>query len=106
PAAALSCRSRPRRQQRPEATRNPGNAQRTKTSACSAGAAGSASPDSQNVPGQVLVLDDLGEHPDDVGLVDPHGLVGEIGTFEGDLVEQLLEHGVQAAGADVLGVLV
>ena len=42
----------------------------------------------QNVPRQVLVADDVGEHAVDVGLVDDHGFLAHIRRLEGELVEQ------------------
>src|SRR5215831_15469444 len=61
---------------------------------------------SQNVTGQILVLDDVGQHFCHVGLVDRDVLVGKIRAFERNLVEQLLHHRVQAARADVFRALV
>jgi len=58
---------------------------------------------SQNVPRQVLVLDDFRQHFRHVRVVDRDGLLEEIGSLERDLVEQLLHHRVQSARADVLG---
>src|SRR5215210_3673880 len=61
---------------------------------------------SKNVPGQVFILHDLGEHRVHVGRVDRDVLVGQVRAFERNLVEQLLHHRVKAAGADVLGPVV
>jgi hypothetical protein len=41
-----------------------------------------------------------------VRVIDRHVLLDEVRPLERDVVEQLLEDGVQAAGADVLGVFV
>ncbi len=51
-------------------------------------------------------VDDVRQHPVHVGLVDDDGGVAQLGRLERQLVEQALHHGVQPAGADVLGVVV
>src|SRR6266550_4718513 len=56
----------------------------------------------KNVPGEVFVLEDAIELVADIGGVDADGLTREIRSGEGDVFEDLLENGVQAAGADVL----
>ncbi|MCK7518679.1 MAG: hypothetical protein MZV64_13645 [Ignavibacteriales bacterium] len=61
---------------------------------------------SQDVPAQVLVLDDVGEHAVDVGCVNRNRSAREVGPFERDLVEQLLHDRLQPARADVLHPLV
>src|SRR5262249_37765772 len=61
---------------------------------------------SQNVAREVLVLDERGEMPVDVRGVDAVALTALVRGLERDLVEQPLEHRVQAPRADVLGALV
>src|SRR5262245_24235093 len=61
---------------------------------------------SQDVPRQILVLHDVGEHPRHVRVVDRDRLLGEVRSFERDLVEQLLHDRVQPPRADVLRPLV
>ena len=58
---------------------------------------------SQNIPAQVLVLDDLGELFADVHGVHLDGLLLEVGTVEGNILQQFFENGVETARADVLG---
>src|SRR4029453_19420297 len=61
---------------------------------------------SQDVTGEILVLDDVVQHAPDVCIVDRDGRAGEFRSLERDLVEQLLHHGVQPAGANVFRPLV
>src|SRR5467141_2240177 len=62
--------------------------------------------ESQDVAAQILVLDDVRELLGDVGGVNLHVFLFEIGRFERDFVENFFEDGVQAAGADVFGLLI
>src|SRR5467141_3924278 len=60
----------------------------------------------QDVAAQILVLDDVRELFGDVGGVNLHVFLLEVGRFERDFVENFFEDGVQAAGADVFGLFV
>src|SRR5690606_39985010 len=60
----------------------------------------------EDVAGEVGVLDEVAEVLVDVGAVDGDGVAIAIGGLVAEGVEQALEHGVQAAGADVLLALV
>src|SRR5467141_5275062 len=62
--------------------------------------------ESQDVAAQILVLDDVRELLGDVGAVNLHVFLLEVGRFERDFVENFFEDGVEAAGADVFGLLV
>src|SRR5467141_2735930 len=62
--------------------------------------------ESQDVAAQILVLDDIRELLGHVGAVNLHVFLLEVGRFERDFVENFFEDGVQAAGADVFGLLV
>jgi len=53
-----------------------------------------------------LILDDVGELLGYVGGVDLDVLLFEVGSFEGQLVEDFFENGVEAARADIFGLLV
>src|SRR5438105_15304525 len=90
-AAGPSCHTPPQltntRQQR--STRNSLNTQSQTISASSAVSALIVVCGSQNVPGQILVLHDVGQHLRDVGFVDRHDLLDEIRALERNLVEQL-----------------
>ena len=56
---------------------------------------------SEDVAAEVLVADQVPEaRPDHLG-VDRHGLAGELVGAEGDVLEDLLEDGEEAARADV-----
>src|SRR5690349_474861 len=61
---------------------------------------------SQDITAEVLVLDDIGQLLVHVGGVDLYGFLAHIGSFEGKLVEDLFENGMQAASSDILGLLV
>jgi len=61
---------------------------------------------SENVPAQVLVLDDLGQLLPHIIAVDLHRLLPQVRPFEREIFEKLLHDGVQAARSDVLSVLV
>ena len=58
--------------------------------------------DLQNIPAEVLILDDVGQLLAHVGDVDFHVLLLQIRPVERNVFEQLLQNGVQAARADVL----
>src|SRR5205085_8747949 len=73
--------------------------------ACSASSAVNIS-GSQNIPGQVLVLHDVGQHLRDVPLIDHDDLLNQVGTLEGNLVEQFFHHGMQPPCSDVFGAVV
>src|SRR6266404_5945560 len=60
----------------------------------------------QDVAAQVLVLDNVGELLVHVGGVDLNIFLLEVGGFEGELVENFFEDGMQAAGANVFGLLI
>src|SRR6266566_386496 len=60
----------------------------------------------QDVAAQILVLDDVRELLGDVGGVNLHVLLFEVGRFERDFVQNFFEDGVEAAGADIFGLLV
>src|SRR5256885_1445606 len=60
----------------------------------------------QDVAAQILVLDDVRELPGDVGSINLDVLLLEVGRFERDFVQNLFEDGVEAAGADIFGLLV
>src|SRR5258706_5407858 len=60
----------------------------------------------QDVAAQVLILDNVGELLVHVGGVDLDVFLLEVGGFEGELIENFLEDCVEAAGADVLSLLV
>src|SRR5438093_110933 len=57
---------------------------------------------SENVPTQILVLDDIGQHFLNVGRVDADGFLFEIRAFERNLVEKLFHDRVEAPRPDVL----
>src|SRR5216117_360332 len=57
---------------------------------------------SQDVPAEVLVLHDFGEHFLDVACVNSDRLLLEIGAFKGDVVKEFLHDRMKAAGANVL----
>src|SRR5512145_1891829 len=61
---------------------------------------------SEDVAREVLVLDDVAQALAHARRVDDDGLAAALGRIEGDVVEEALEDGVEAAGADVLGALV
>src|SRR5215475_73633 len=61
---------------------------------------------SQDVPAQILVLDDVGKLLADVLRVDDHVLLLQIGSFERVLVQESLHYRVKPASADVFGLLV
>ena len=60
----------------------------------------------QNVAAQILILDDVGELLVHVGGVDLDVLLLQVGRFEGKFIENFFQNGVQAARADVFGLLV
>src|SRR6202158_1013308 len=62
--------------------------------------------ESEDVAAQILVLDDVRELLRDVGAVNLHVFLLEVGRFERDFVQNFFEDGVEAAGADVFGLLV
>src|SRR5947207_4655920 len=62
--------------------------------------------ESENVAAQILVLDDVRELLGDVGGVNFHVFLLEVGRLERDFVENFFEDRVQAAGADVFGLFV
>src|SRR5580704_17405962 len=61
---------------------------------------------SQNIPAEVLSLDDVRKLFAHVTDVDFHGLLLEIGTIKRDVFKQFLKNGVQAARADIFRGLV
>src|SRR2546426_1653763 len=61
---------------------------------------------SKNVARQVLVLRQLAEPSVDVRSVERHRSRAALAGVEGNLLEQLFQHGVKPPGADVLGLLV
>src|SRR5216684_150117 len=60
----------------------------------------------QDVAAQILVLDDIGELLVHIGRIHFDVLLLEVRSFEGKLIENLFEDGVEAAGADVFSLLV
>src|SRR5438309_11945228 len=61
---------------------------------------------SENVARQVLVLRELAQPGVDVSSIDRHRSRAALAGVKGNFLEQLFQHGVQAPGADVLGLLV
>src|SRR5438046_9932269 len=55
---------------------------------------------SQDVPAEVLVLHDFGEHFLNVACANSDRLLLELGAFKGDVVEEFLHDRMQAAGAE------
>src|SRR5258708_7840563 len=60
----------------------------------------------QDVAAEILVLDDVHKLFVDVSGVNFHVLFLELGSLERNLVENLFENSVQAAGADIFGLLI
>jgi hypothetical protein len=60
----------------------------------------------ENIAAQVLILGDLGKLFGHVSGVDLHVFLLQLGSFKGDFVKHALENGMQAARADVFGLLV
>src|SRR5438552_835089 len=60
----------------------------------------------ENVARQILVLSELGEPLVHVRSIDRHLARAAAPGLEGNLLQQLFEHGVEPPGADVLGLLV
>src|SRR6266852_1066507 len=60
----------------------------------------------KDVAAQVLVLDDIGELFVHVGSIDLDVFLFQVGGFKGKLVEHFFQNGVQAAGANIFGLLV
>src|SRR5579862_6354954 len=61
---------------------------------------------SQNIPGEVLILYDIGELFADVDGIDFYGFFLEVGAVEGNVFEKFFENGVEAAGANVFGAFI
>src|SRR5438105_14835541 len=61
---------------------------------------------SEYVAREVFVLPELAQPGVDVSGVDRHRSRAALAGVEGNFLEQLFQHGVQAPGADVLGLLV
>src|SRR2546425_2234839 len=64
------------------------------------------SKESEDIAAEILVLDDVRELLGDVGGINLHVFLLEVGRFERDFVQNFFEDGVQAAGADVFGLFV
>src|SRR5947208_11122372 len=60
----------------------------------------------QDVAAQILVLDDVRKLLGNVGGVNLHVFLLEVGRFERDFVQNFFEDGVEAASANVFGLLV
>ena len=60
----------------------------------------------QDVAAQILVLDDVRKLLGNVGGVNLHVFLLEVGRFERDFVQNFFEDGVEAAGADVFCLLI
>src|SRR6185369_11344327 len=61
---------------------------------------------SENIPAEVLIPDDVCEHPLNIGGIDDESLLLQLATGEGDFIEQLLHQRVEAARANVFRSLV
>src|SRR5437660_12560980 len=61
---------------------------------------------SEYVARQILVLRELAQPGIDVSGVDRHRSRAALAGVKGNFLEQLFQHGVQAPGADVLGLFV
>src|SRR5579863_219411 len=61
---------------------------------------------SQNIPAEVLILDDLGQLLAHVGRVHLHGLLLQVRSLEGNLFQQLFENGMQPPRPDILRIFV
>src|SRR5216110_1391530 len=60
----------------------------------------------QDVAAQILVLDDVRKLLGNVGGVNLHVFLLEVGRFERDFVQNFFEDGVEAPSANVFGLLV
>ena len=60
----------------------------------------------ENIAAQVLILGDLGKLFGHVGRIDLDVFLLQLRSFEGDFIEHALQDGMQAARADIFGLLV
>ena len=60
----------------------------------------------EDVPAEVLILHDVGELLGDVRAVHLHVLLLQVRRLEGNFIEHFFENRVQAARADIFGLLV